>query len=150
MLRGGMLSQLYLVDAFTAIEEQQLNWTRNNQDTLRVDMYHNLYDVVTRGDTSAAGLGKRIVLPWTYVGSPRYILHNYQDAMALCRTYGNPDLFVTFTSNPKLPEIAEMLAYILETVINEDGYPVYRRRDNKITTVKGKFTYDNKHVVPHN
>ncbi|GJV01237.1 helicase [Tanacetum coccineum] len=79
------LFQQYLVDAFTAIEEQRLNWTRNNQDTLRVDLYHNLCDAVTRGDTNA---------------------------MALCRTYGNPDLFITFTSNPKWPEIAEMLAYI--------------------------------------
>nr|GEV34606.1 ATP-dependent DNA helicase PIF1-like [Tanacetum cinerariifolium] len=40
--------------------------------------------------------------------------------------------------------------FLAETIINEDGYPVYRRRDNKITVVKGKFTYDNKHVVPHN
>ncbi|GJU93725.1 replication protein A 70 kDa DNA-binding subunit C-like protein [Tanacetum coccineum] len=36
---------------------------------------------------------------------------NYQDAVALCRAYGNPDLFITFTSNPKWPEIAKMLAY---------------------------------------
>nr|GEW38251.1 ATP-dependent DNA helicase PIF1-like [Tanacetum cinerariifolium] len=48
---------------------------------------------MTRGDTSAAGLGKRIVLPQTYVGSPR---------------------------------------------------------DNIITAFKGKFTYGNRHVVPHN
>ncbi|GJZ77327.1 DNA helicase PIF1, ATP-dependent [Tanacetum coccineum] len=34
------------------------------------------------------------------------------DAMALCRAYGNPDLFITFTSNPKWPKISEMLAYI--------------------------------------
>ncbi|GJX17398.1 ATP-dependent DNA helicase PIF1-like protein [Tanacetum coccineum] len=102
--------------------------------------------------TKRGWTGKRIVLPQTYVRSPRYMMHNYQDAMALCRTYGNPDLFITFTSNsnPKWPEIAEMLAYILETVINEDGYPVYRCRDNKITAVKGKFTYDNRDVVPHN
>nr|GEU31386.1 ATP-dependent DNA helicase PIF1-like [Tanacetum cinerariifolium] len=40
--------------------------------------------------------------------------------------------------------------FLAETVINEDGYPVYCRRDNKITAVKGKFTYDNRHVVPHN
>ncbi|GJU39517.1 helicase [Tanacetum coccineum] len=113
LLRGGTLFQQYLVVAFTANEEQRLNWIRNNQDTLRVDLYHNLCDVVTRGDTSAAGLGNRIVLPWTYIGSPRYMMHNYQDAMDLCRTYGNPDLFITFTSNPKWPEIAEMLAYIL-------------------------------------
>ncbi|GJT50117.1 ATP-dependent DNA helicase PIF1-like protein [Tanacetum coccineum] len=40
--------------------------------------------------------------------------------------------------------------FLAETIINEDGYPVYRRRDNKITPIKGKFTYNNKHVVPHN
>nr|GEX11594.1 hypothetical protein [Tanacetum cinerariifolium] len=33
------------------------------------------------------------------------------DVMALCRTYRNPDLFITFTSNPKWPEIGEMIAY---------------------------------------
>ncbi|GJU85483.1 ATP-dependent DNA helicase PIF1-like protein [Tanacetum coccineum] len=31
--------------------------------------------------------------------------------MTLCRAYDNLDLFITFTSNPKWPEIAEMLAY---------------------------------------
>ncbi|GJR13431.1 helicase, partial [Tanacetum coccineum] len=113
LLRGGRLFQQYLVDAFTAIEEQRLKWTRNNQDTLRVDLYHNLWDAVTRGDTSAAGLGKRIVLPRTFTGSPRYMMQNYQDVMALCRTYENPDLFITFTSNPKWSKIAEMLAYVL-------------------------------------
>ncbi|GKB49964.1 helicase [Tanacetum coccineum] len=41
-------------------------------------------------------------------------------------------------------------SFLEETILNEDGYPNYRRRDNKVTTVKGKFTYDNKHVVPHN
>ncbi|GJU18149.1 DNA helicase PIF1, ATP-dependent [Tanacetum coccineum] len=111
LLRGGRLFQQYLVDAYTAVEEQRLNWTRNNQDTLRVELYHNLCDAVTRGDTSAVGLGKRIVLLRTFTGSPRYMMQNYQDAMALCRTYGNPDLFITFNSNPKWPEISEMLTY---------------------------------------
>ncbi|GJT86049.1 DNA helicase PIF1, ATP-dependent [Tanacetum coccineum] len=108
---GGRLFQQYLVDAYTAVKEQRLKWTRNNQDTLHVDIYHNLCDAATRGDTSATGLGKRIVLPRTFTGSPRYMMHNYQDAMALCRAYGNPDLFITFTSNLKWPEIAEILAY---------------------------------------
>ena len=109
LLRGGRLYQQYLVDAFAAVEEQRLKWTRKNQDTLRVDLYHNLCDAVTRGDTNAAAIGKRIVLPRTFVGGPRYMMQNYQDAMAICRTYGNPDLFITFTANPKWPEIGEML-----------------------------------------
>ncbi|GJY58288.1 uncharacterized protein Tco_0458180 [Tanacetum coccineum] len=218
------------VDTYTEVKEQRIKWTRNNQDTLHIELYHNLCDAVTRGDTSAAGLGKRIVLPRTFTGSPRYMMHNYQDAMALCQAYGNPDLFIAFTSNPKWPEIAEMLAYfpgqkahdraevgtrvfklkltellddltkkhvfgqseaddpagykvvteymlhspcgkdaryaactnddkcskhfpksfLAETFLDEEGYPHYCRRDNKVIIKKGKFTYDNKHVVPHN
>ncbi|GJW29734.1 ATP-dependent DNA helicase PIF1-like protein, partial [Tanacetum coccineum] len=46
------------------------------------------------------------------LSGPRYMMQNYQDAMALCCVYGNPDLFITFTSNPKWPEINEMLAYV--------------------------------------
>ncbi|GJV20253.1 helicase [Tanacetum coccineum] len=112
LVRGERLFQQYLVDVFTAIEEQRLKWTRNNQDTLRVDLYHNVYDAITRGDTNAAGLGKRIVLLGTFTGGPRYMMQNYQDAMAICRIYGNLDLFIAFTSNPKWPEISEMLTYI--------------------------------------
>ncbi|GKD34570.1 DNA helicase PIF1, ATP-dependent [Tanacetum coccineum] len=206
LLRGGRLFQQYLVDAYTAVEEQRLKWIRNNQDTLHVDLYHNVCDAITRGDTNAKGLGKRIILPWTFTGGPRYIMQNYQDAMALCRTYGNPDLFITFTSNPKWPEITKILSYMPGqkahdrpeigthvfkmklTALLEDltrnkifgacradvyviefqnmdssmrisfygwknttnGYPIYRRRDNKASVVKGKFKYDNGYVVPHN
>ncbi|GKC88331.1 ATP-dependent DNA helicase PIF1-like protein [Tanacetum coccineum] len=76
------------------------------------DLYNNVCDAITRGDTNAEGLRKRIVLAETFTGGPRYMMSNYQDAMALCRTYGNPDLFITFTSNPKWPEIFEMLSYL--------------------------------------
>ncbi|XP_071697343.1 uncharacterized protein [Rutidosis leptorrhynchoides] len=113
LLRGGRLFQQYLVDAYTAIEEQRLRWLRNNQNELRLDLYHNICDAVTRGDTKAASIGKRIVLPSTFTGSPRYLMQNYQDAMALCPEFGNPDLFITFTANPKWPEIEEMISYIV-------------------------------------
>ena len=36
---------------------------------------------------------------------------NYQDAMAICRVYGPPDLFVTFTCNTKWREIADALRF---------------------------------------
>nr|XP_043631500.1 uncharacterized protein LOC122602952 [Erigeron canadensis] len=32
--------------------------------------------------------------------------------MALCRTFGNPDLFITFTANPKWPEVDAMVSLI--------------------------------------
>ncbi|GKD98001.1 DNA helicase PIF1, ATP-dependent, partial [Tanacetum coccineum] len=81
LLRGGRLFQQYLVDAYTTVEDQRLKWTRNNQDTLRVDLNQHH--------------GKRIVLPKTFTGGPRYMMQNYQDAMALCRTLTGKVQWVT-------------------------------------------------------
>ncbi|GKC87004.1 ATP-dependent DNA helicase PIF1, partial [Tanacetum coccineum] len=110
LLREGRLFQQYLVDAFTAIEEQWLNWIRNNQDTLRVDLYHNICDAVTRGDTSAAGLRKRIVFALDFYRQSKIHDAKLSRCNGSRQAYGNPDLFITFTSNLKWPEIAEMLA----------------------------------------
>ncbi|KAI9117087.1 hypothetical protein K1719_012086 [Acacia pycnantha] len=37
--------------------------------------------------------------------SERYMIQNYQDAMAICAWAGYPDIFITFTCNPMWPEI---------------------------------------------
>ncbi|XP_071699004.1 uncharacterized protein [Rutidosis leptorrhynchoides] len=95
-----------------SIEEQRLKWLRHNQNELRLELYNNVCDAVTRGDTSATSIGKRIILPSSHTGSPRYMVQNYQDAMALCREYDNLNLFITFTSNPRWPEIDMMISYI--------------------------------------
>ncbi|GJZ42136.1 helicase [Tanacetum coccineum] len=55
--------------------------------------------VSMKGDTNALRLGKRIVLPTSFT-------------MALCQAYGNPNLFITFTSNPKWPKIVEIVAFV--------------------------------------
>ncbi|KAL8140113.1 LOW QUALITY PROTEIN: hypothetical protein V2J09_006134 [Rumex salicifolius] len=94
------------------IEDQRLTWIRYHQDELRADVYNNIVDLVNNGDTNVKSIGKRIVLLATYTGNPRYIMQSYQDAMALCRSFGNPCLFITFTANPKWPEVTEMLSYI--------------------------------------
>ncbi|KAL4619659.1 hypothetical protein ACB092_06G096000 [Castanea dentata] len=57
-------------------------------------------------------LGKRIVLPSSFTRSPRYMVQNYQDAMAICRWAGYLDLFLTFTCNPKWLEINHSLEFI--------------------------------------
>ncbi|GJX00669.1 hypothetical protein Tco_0689203 [Tanacetum coccineum] len=40
--------------------------------------------------------------------------------------------------------------FYVETVLDEDGYLIYRHRDNKASSKKGKFMFNNRHVVPHN
>jgi hypothetical protein len=37
------------------------------------------------------------------------MINNYQDAMVICRAYGNPDLFITFTCHTSWPEIQKEL-----------------------------------------
>ncbi|GJZ93037.1 hypothetical protein Tco_0665102 [Tanacetum coccineum] len=41
-------------------------------------------------------------------------------------------------------------AFYAETIIDAHSYPIYRRRDNKASVVKGKFKYNNRYVIPHN
>jgi hypothetical protein len=110
LIYGGRLFQQFVVDAYTCIEAIRLMWIRRNQGALRTELYSGLRDAVMRGDTTPASIGKRIVLPSTFTGSPRYMIENYQDAMAICRWAGYPDLFITFTCNAKWPEIESFLS----------------------------------------
>ena len=82
-------------------------WVKNNQEKLRIELYNGLKDA---DDTTPTSAGKRFVLPSSFIGGPRYMIGNYQDAMAICRWAGYPDLFITFTCNAKWPEIELFLS----------------------------------------
>jgi hypothetical protein len=68
-------------------------------------------DAVDKGLTNADSVGIRVILPASFTGGRRYQVMNYQDAMAICRVYGPPNLFVTFTCNTKWREIADALRF---------------------------------------
>lgn len=111
MRLGGRLFQQYVVDAFSAIEQSRLWWVRNNQTKLRNELYHNLVDLVLKGDVSEPStVGQGIILPATYVGSARYMQQNFLDSLAICRNIGYPDLFLTMTCNPHWDEIQKMMS----------------------------------------
>ena len=112
LLLAGRLLQQYNVDGYMAIEEERFRYIRNNQPKLRADLYSGLMDAILRGDSDCSLVGKTVILPSSHTGGPRYWAQNYQDAMAICRWAGYPDLFLTFTCNPKWPEINEMLRLI--------------------------------------
>ena len=105
LVYGGRLFQQFDVDAYTCIEEIQLMWVKQNQDKLMIELYKGLKDAVMRGDTTPTSSGKRFVLPSSFIGSLRYMIENYQDAMAICRWAGYLDLFITFTCNTRWPKI---------------------------------------------
>ena len=56
-----------------------------------------------------SSIGKRVILPFTFIGNFRFMAQFYQDAINLVRRFGKPDLFITFTCNPKWPKVKNEL-----------------------------------------
>jgi hypothetical protein len=99
------LFQQFVVDLYSMIESQRLSFVRQNQDKIRSNFLSGIEEAVSRGDINATSIGSRIVLPSLFTGGRRYMFNNCQDAMAVSKKFGYPDLFLTFTCNPKWPEI---------------------------------------------
>lgn len=91
------------------IEEGRLEYIAAHQDSLRSEYVSGLYDALSKGDRLSRSVGKRIFLPASFTGGPRYMYSHYQDALAICRVYGNPQYFITFTCNVKWPEITRYM-----------------------------------------
>ena len=101
---GEKLFQQFAVDTWVSYEQRRLNWARIYQNTLRSELYqrlqnttiHNRYD-----RENAQHLGYKIILSFSYVGSPRFMTQLFQDTMAIFRYFHKLDLFLTITANPK-------------------------------------------------
>jgi hypothetical protein len=109
LLYSRKLLQQFCCDGFSMIESWRLKWYRDHQKDVRADMYKGLYEALLRGEDNPSSVGKRVVLPARFVGGARYMIQNYQDAMAICSWVGYPDLFITFTCNHKWPEMVSYL-----------------------------------------
>ena len=109
----GRLSQQYVVDAFVKVEESRLLFIRLHQDKLRVETYRGLQDWMHQarcGGPTSEQVGRPVILPSSFTGGPRAMYQHYQDSMSIVRRFGRPDLFITFTCNPRWPEIVECIA----------------------------------------
>ncbi|XP_073156641.1 uncharacterized protein [Henckelia pumila] len=103
------LLQQYAVDMYIKLETTRLDYCRNNQSELRSEYYQGIVDSINCGETRGHEIGKRIVLPASFIGGPRDMRKRYLDVMALVRRFGKPDLFITMTCNPEWKEIKENL-----------------------------------------
>ena len=108
ILQCRQLFHQYVVDMYAEIESERLSFLRYNQTKLRVDEYIHLKDAIAN-DGRADNVGQLVILPATFTGSPRHMHEYTQDAMTYVRNHGRPDLFITFTCNPKWQEIQEEL-----------------------------------------
>ncbi|UYV84552.1 hypothetical protein LAZ67_X002596 [Cordylochernes scorpioides] len=110
LLNGGKLTQQFIVDAYVKMEANRLHYIEENQSKLRTEKYSGLMDHINaRAENENLNVGKAIILPSSFEGSPRNMHQRYQDAMSIVIKYGKPDLFVTMTCNPKWKEITENL-----------------------------------------
>lgn len=107
---SGKLFQQWLVDCAMMIESNNLDWVRMNQDKLRASQFSALVRATER-EAKKHGLGAAIpkIIPSTFRGSVRNMRQKCLDALAIARECGGPDLFLTFTANPKWREIREAL-----------------------------------------
>nr|KAJ0223038.1 hypothetical protein LSAT_V11C200065890 [Lactuca sativa] len=97
ILHAQRLFQQYLVDAYTCIEQA-------SSTTVRSEYISGVYDALSRGDTDSRVIGKRVFLPASFIGGPRYMYKHYQDALAICRVHGKPRYFITFSCNVRWQE----------------------------------------------
>ncbi|KAK9683396.1 hypothetical protein RND81_10G137800 [Saponaria officinalis] len=109
ILMAGRLFQQFCVDGYTMIEAQRLAYLRFNQPKLRSENYKNLAGAVANGQTEPSADGIRYIIPSTFLGGRGYMRKTYQDTMTICKWCGYPDLFITFTCNPKWPEITRFV-----------------------------------------
>ena len=105
--RSGRLFQQYIVDAGSKIEKSRTNWALLNQKTIKAEKYQGLLDAAHSDDMKNSG--KKIILPPTITGSPRWYVDKFHDAMSIVEKIGKPHIFLTFTTNPKWPEIVKSI-----------------------------------------
>jgi hypothetical protein len=108
------LFQQYAVDAFSRIEENNLNYLRrpDAQKKLRAEHYETLKKYVEeRANEKGLKPGTPVVLPSTFTGSSRHMAQEYKDAMAIVRKKGKNglDYFLTMTANPDWEEVTASL-----------------------------------------
>ena len=91
------------------IEAQRLSFIRNNQKLICYDILNGLQEVVNKGETDLSSIGKRIVLPASFISGMSYMFNNCHDAMAICKRNDYPNFFITITCNVNWHEILDFV-----------------------------------------
>ncbi|XP_035541237.1 uncharacterized protein LOC118344509 [Juglans regia] len=94
---------------YVKIETSRLDYFRNKQQEIRSEVYQGIVDSLSIGQSNDSKVGKRIILPSSFIGGPRDMRKRYMEAMVLVQRFGKPDIFLTMTCNPSWKEILDEL-----------------------------------------
>ncbi|KAH7703395.1 hypothetical protein AAVH_29433 [Aphelenchoides avenae] len=89
------------------MESDRLMWLSDHQNEIRAAQYSVQNQARQIAEEMNVDYEAVKVLPASHPGSPRYMQKQYQNAMAIVRRYGRPDIFLTITCNPSWREIKE-------------------------------------------
>ncbi|KAI5433705.1 hypothetical protein KIW84_020828 [Lathyrus oleraceus] len=87
----------------------RLRWIKEHQSDMRAELYQGLQDALHVGETNAENIGKRTILPSSFIGGRRDMTQCYEDGMVIVLNGGKPDIFLTMTCNPSWSEITTKL-----------------------------------------
>nr|XP_027108801.1 uncharacterized protein LOC113728613 [Coffea arabica] len=98
-------------DYFVSAREYYCYKFQKKKNAIRTEILQGVLDSIAIGQTQGSKVGRRTILPASFIGGPRDMKRRYLDAMALVQKYGKPDIFLTMTCNPMWKEIQESLQY---------------------------------------
>ncbi|KAL7145368.1 hypothetical protein ABFS83_07G078200 [Erythranthe nasuta] len=112
LLHSGRLGHQYAIDSYVKLETSRLDYYRCDQlqQEFRIESFQGITDsLCIDGENDPANVGKKVLLPSSFIGGPRDMKKRYVNAMALVQRYGKPDIFLTMTCNPAWKEIKDQL-----------------------------------------
>ncbi|KAL3119856.1 hypothetical protein niasHT_005916 [Heterodera trifolii] len=108
------LAEYFTISVLNRIERNDLDHlkaiqAKKNYRQLLAREYIAAMEKGVRQQGPNAKLGRVFLMPQTFAGSRQYYQGKYADLMTMVRHLGAPTWFVTFTGNPKWPEVEEAL-----------------------------------------
>ncbi|XP_020097133.1 uncharacterized protein LOC109716214 [Ananas comosus] len=217
LLRGGRLFQQYLVDTFSCIEEDRLDYIRRNQADLRIEIYKGIKDAVVAGDVDGNTIGQKAedrpdIVSRVFRMKVESLMNDIKKGNYFGKTIadlytiefqkiGLPHVHILVWLHPdhKFPTVADIdliisaeipdrdidpTGYVVvskfmihgpcgsanlkapcmgkgrcskyfprefrnETIVDKNGFAIYRRRNSGRFVTKNGINLDNRYVVPH-
>ena len=86
---------------YSRVEEERLNYIRSGcSDQMDEAMQRRDDAFLVDPDAQAVELGSALTLPSSFIGSHAWASEQVADALAFCREYGKPSLFITIMTIP--------------------------------------------------